>query len=198
MNEDKKILRKYRVLGIVGPSGSGKDAAARHLTYNYPLDFHSPTMYTTRPRRDENENYYFLTDEEFALKLFDVNDVLLTAQSFNGWYYGLAESSLDKDKINVIPMTINMIEQLMEAHETIDLTLLHIQTNDKQRLLHILDREDEPDCREVCRRFLADKVDFEDIEDLNMTNIRNDYTEEFYKQLEQYKKALKLLYAGQN
>ena len=41
---------------------------------------------------------------------------------------------------------------------------VYIQVDEKTRLLRTLNREKNPDCEEICRRFLADKKDFKNID----------------------------------
>ena len=49
---------------------------------------------TTRPKRTENENTYtFLKKEEMLKALFDGS--LIECQEYNGWYYGILESSIN-------------------------------------------------------------------------------------------------------
>ena len=40
-----------------------------------------------------------------------------------------------------------------------------IHASDKTRLLRSLNREESPDCKEICRRFQADEKDFSDMDD---------------------------------
>ena len=40
---------------------------------------------------------------------------------------------------------------------------VYIYATDKMRLLRSLSREKNPNCHEICRRFLADEKDFDDI-----------------------------------
>ena len=45
--------------------------------------------------------------------------------------------------------------------DRIDVLPIAITAKDKIRLIRQLNRECEPDCTEICRRFLADKKDYE-------------------------------------
>jgi hypothetical protein len=43
------------------------------------------------------------------------------------------------------------------------LYILELEASDKTRLIRSLTRESNPDCEEICRRFFADKFDFESL-----------------------------------
>ena len=43
-------------------------------------------------------------------------------------------------------------------------------------MLRQINREVNPDIKEICRRFLADEMDFSDIDMLECTELRNDNT----------------------
>lgn len=171
----------YRILGFVGPSGCGKDTAAFHMGKR--RGYHYVTLCTTRPKRNEADNgYHFLTDEEFLQQV--LNGDMLNAQRFRDWYYGLNKDGLVEDKINVLPMSNVMVEQMLEEKNAdIDLKIAYIHTNPKERLLHIIDREEEPDCEEVCRRFLSDEIDYTNnanlLSKVNVV-IDNNYNSDFY------------------
>ena len=109
---------------------------------------------------------------------------MLNAQRFRDWYYGLNKDGLVEDKINVLPMSNVMVEQMLEEkNANIDLKIAYIHTNPKERLLHIIDREEEPDCEEVCRRFLSDEIDYTNNSNLLSkidVIIDNNYNSDFY------------------
>ena len=42
---------------------------------------------------------------------------------------------------------------------------IYIDVNDKKKLLRSLEREENPDCKEICRRFISDKQLFKGIEE---------------------------------
>ena len=177
----------YKILGITGPSGCGKDTAARYLATHFPSQFSYVKLCTTRPKRDnEEDEYEFLSAEDFLSEV--LSGSMLNAQEYNDWYYGLSKYSLDDSKINVLPMSEKMIEQMTEEiRNDYELKIIYINTFSKLRLLHILQREEYPNCYEICRRFLADQKDYVNntllIEKCYKV-INNDYTEDFFLDLE--------------
>lgn len=155
----------YKILGFVGPSGCGKDTAAQYI--GKKKGFHLVTLCTTRPKRDteKGDEYHFFESDMFLAEVLNGN--MINAQEFRGWYYGVSIEDLVENEVNVMAMNNEMVEQMMETpNKNINLKVVYIETNSKQRLLHILKREDEPDCIEVCRRYLSDVIDYETNEDL--------------------------------
>jgi guanylate kinase len=178
MNEEK-----IKILGFVGPSGCGKDTAARYLENYIPEIYHYVKLCTTRPQRNEEDNgYIFLDSNEFLAQVLDGR--MLNAQEFRGWYYGLNDQGLDAEKINVLPMSNVMVAQMVEENNPkYNLKIIYILTPNKERLLHILNREQSPDCKEVCRRFLTDIDDYSNNIELweNLYKvIENKYNNEFF------------------
>ncbi|MGN0992848.1 MAG: hypothetical protein ACI4PE_02895 [Bacilli bacterium] len=76
--------------------------------------------------------------------------------------YGTSIDSLDNDKINIGVFNIEGIECLLQDPR-LEIIPIYIKTPDKERLLRNLNRENNPDCLEICRRFIADKKDFDNI-----------------------------------
>lgn len=183
MSEEKQI----KILGIVGPSGCGKDTAARYLVNMYPEEYNYVKLCTTRPQRNEEDNGYFFLHPGVFLQ-FVLDGTMLNAQEFRGWYYGLSIDALDKNKVNVLPMSNTMVEQMTEENRNdYKLKIIYIHTLEKERLLHILNREEQPDCYEICRRFTSDKIDYEDNQELQnkcKKSVTNHYTSSFYQDIE--------------
>lgn len=178
MNEEK-----IKILGFVGPSGCGKDTAARWLSNKKSNIFHYVKLCTTRPKRNEEDNgYIFLNTKDFLKQVLDGS--MLNAQEFRGWYYGLNDQGLDAKKVNVLPMNNEMVSQMVEENNPkYDLKIIYICTQDKERLLHILNREKNPDCKEVCKRFLTDIDDYSNNVELWKNTyifIENKYNNEFF------------------
>ncbi len=174
---------KIKILGFVGPSGCGKDTAARYLENYIPETYHYVKLCTTRPQRNEEDNgYTFLDSNEFLAQVLDGR--MLNAQEFRGWYYGLNDQGLDSEKINVLPMSNVMVSQMVEENNPkYNLKIVYISTPDKERLLRILNREKNPDCKEVCRRFLTDIDDYSnntELEENLYMVIENKYNNEFF------------------
>ena len=174
---------KIKILGFVGPSGCGKDTAARYLENYIPEMYNYVKLCTTRPQRNEEDNgYIFLNSNEFLEQV--LNGRMLNAQEFRGWYYGLNDQGLDTEKINVLPMSNVMVDQMVEENNSkYDLKIIYIWTPDKERLLHTLNREESPNCKEVCRRFLTDINDYSNNNELwkNLYKvIENKYNNDFF------------------
>lgn len=152
---------KIKIIALFGQSASGKDTLAKILAKQDNV--FEIVSCTTRPMRDyekDGVDYYFLTTEDFTKKV--LNGSMLEATSFRDWFYGTTIDALQEDKINVGVFNIQGIECLLKD-DRLDVYPVYIVCEDKLRLQRSLDREVNPDCEEIVRRFLTDKQDFEDI-----------------------------------
>ena len=155
---------KYHVLAIMGKAGAGKDTVQRVTAQTHPELFHSIISCTTRPPRDNEKNgqdYHFLTITEFTRKV--LNGEMLEATEFRNWFYGTSIDSLVKDKINIGVFNPAGIEALLSNPELIT-EVIWVNAEDKTRLMRYLNRSENPDCAEMCRRYFADEKDFADID----------------------------------
>jgi guanylate kinase len=109
----------------------------------------------------DGKDYFFLDNFQFAQKVLDGS--MLEATSFRAWMYGTPLDSLDKDKINIGVFNIAGIECLMEDPR-LEIVPIYVEVSPKNRLMRALTREENPDCHEICRRFLADVQDFAKLE----------------------------------
>ena len=159
--------RKIKILALFGKSASGKDSIQKWIVSNYPQLTNKIVSCTTRPPRSGEQDgvdYFFLSDEEFAKKVLDGS--MLEATSFREWFYGTALDQLDKEKINIGVFNITGVECILDDPR-LDVVPVWIYASDKARLRRSLDREDNPDCKEICRRFLADEKDFDEMDDFD-------------------------------
>ena len=94
-------MEKYKIVAIIGKAGSGKDALLKNLI-EHNKNWNEIISCTTRPPRDgekDGNQYYFLSNEEFARKI--LNNEMLEAAVFNDWCYGTAYDALDLNTINI-------------------------------------------------------------------------------------------------
>ena len=152
----------YKVIALIGKSGSGKNSILSTAVYNHP-SLHTIISCTTRPPREgekDGVNYYFLTEKKFKENI--KNDQMLEYTVFNDWMYGTTYSSLDPNLVNIGVFNPAGVESLLKKDD-IDLTVLYVQTTDKMRLMRQLCREKNPNVKEIIRRFSTDDVDFADL-----------------------------------
>lgn len=154
-------MKKIKLLALFGESSSGKDSIKHWLEYKLD-NAHGITMCTTRPKRNyekEGKEYYFISYEKFLTLLEEQK--ILECTCFNEWFYATPTYEIKEDKINIgvfNPYSIHYI--LKSFSSTMDILPVRIEANEKERLLRSLNREINPNCEEICRRFLADKKDF--------------------------------------
>lgn len=154
-------MSKYRVIALYGASGSGKDTILKWIVSHYPK-IKPIVSCTTRPRREgevEGVDYYYITEDQMAEQIMDGQ--MLEATHFRGWFYGTQVSALSEDTINI---GVFNPAGLMALEENPDISLLkiYVDASDKTRLLRCLNREKNPDCDEIVRRFQTDKRDIKE------------------------------------
>lgn len=157
-------MNKIKVIALFAPAGAGKDYLLKKVLYgeffNKPKNLHEIISQTTRPPREgekDGVNYYFKTDKQF-LKDIEENN-LLEWTSFRDWYYGTNLSALNKNKINIGVFNIQGIQALLENPQ-LEVYPVAVKASAKTRLIRQLTREENPNIREIFRRYDADERDF--------------------------------------
>ena len=152
---------KPKILAIYGMSAAGKDTFLNHLSNNF--DVNKILLTTSRPPREkeiDGVNYLFKKKKDILR-----DDNFLWPIDYNSWIYAIAKESIKNDKINIGVFNTYWMKKLFEDDdEHFDLMAIEVSASDKDRLMRSLRREKNPDCDEICRRFLADKQDFNDVE----------------------------------
>ena len=152
---------KPKILAIYGMSAAGKDTFLNHLSNNF--DLNKILLTTSRPPREkeiDGVDYLFKKKKDILR-----DDNFLWPIDYNNWIYAIAKESIKNDKINVGIFNLYWMKKLFEDNdEHFDLMAIEVSASDKDRLMRSLRREKSPDCDEICRRFLADKRDFNDVE----------------------------------
>lgn len=156
---------KYNILAIMGKAGSGKDTLLKALLQEPQFKDAVPIIScTTRPIRENEQdgiNYHFLTNEEFTNQV--LNGEMLEATVFNTWCYGTSLKNLNSNKLNIGVFNPEGIG-LLRDNPNINLKVIYIEAEDKDRLLRQLNREKHPNVHEIVRRFSADENDFREEE----------------------------------
>ena len=154
----------YKIIAIMGEAGTGKDSLMQEILKLKP-EFHEIISCTTRPKRQgevEGVNYYYYTPEQFGDRV--LHDEMLECTVFNDWFYGTSYDSVRSDCINIGVFNPTGVESLV-VRPDVDVKIIRVVAEDKTRLLRQLNREDSPDVREIVRRFNADWMDFNGIEE---------------------------------
>ena len=155
-------MNKIKIIALFGKSAAGKDTIQK-MMLEQNNNYHRVISCTTRPKRDYEEegvDYFFLTEDEFATKT--ISGDMLETTIFRNWFYGTPIDGLDPDKTNVGVFNISGIANMLKD-ERLDVHPVYIQATDKTRLMRALQREENPDCAEICRRYMTDEEDFQDI-----------------------------------
>ncbi len=175
----RKELTVGKIFVIMGKTSSGKDTVFKylldHLSQN-PGDKEAPktvVIYTTRPMRPGETNgveYFFATEEE--LQRLRAEGKVIEERRFDTvhgpWYYfTVNDGQIDLEKHDYLMInTLAGFEMIRDYYKTDgaeNVIPVYIEADAKERLLRYINREskqEKPNYREVCRRFLADEEDF--------------------------------------
>ena len=158
----------YKIIAIIGKSGSGKSHLLKWLTSFFDLRPQEKERYniilpaTTRPQRPNEVNgkdYEFITVE--TLNALAGDGQIAEISKFRDWYYATFWKNLDTKKINIGILTPHAIE-ILENNPNVVIQKIYISCPDEQRLIRQLQRIP-PDVDEVVRRYSTDKKDFSNI-----------------------------------
>ena len=190
----------YKMVIFMGKAGAGKDSMMQQVLKllaekNIISEVHEIISCTSRPIR-ENEahgvNYYYYHPDDFAMKI--INDEMLEFTNFNNWWYGTSYDSVRSDGIvNIGVFNPSGVRQLLDRPDC-DVTVYWVTASDKQRLCRQLGREENPDVKEIIRRFNTDEEDFADI-DFDYTEVVNETFSDFYANAEQIVSQLESMIA---
>ena len=159
-----------KIFCILGKSSCGKDTVFKELINDLSLGLLGVVTYTTRPRR-ENENdgveYHFFDEEK--LSEFKAAGQIIELRNYNTikgiWTY----CTIDDGFINLksgnylMIVTLEAFKSLGEYFGRNAIVPICLMVEDGLRLTRALEREKNqlrPDYEELCRRFIADNVDF--------------------------------------
>lgn len=170
---------KYKIVALFGPAGSGKDYIQKAVmkTIWGKTHFNEIISCTTRPPREgerDGVDYHFISSSEEFFNFGNMHK-WIEFTNFRNWWYGTSIDHLSKDKINIGVFNIAGIKSINEDEE-IECLPIYIKTYPKIRLLRQLQRENEPDCDEIVRRYLTDQKDFLNIP-FHYCIIENNYDE---------------------
>lgn len=164
----------YKIIALCGKSGAGKDSLMMAIFSRLEKYLNPIISHTTRPKREKeiaDESYHFVSEDEF-LTLIDENKMLETT-SFNNWYYGTSIDSLSNDKINIGVFNPDGIMSLLED-DRIELEIYYITAKGKTRLIRQLNREENPDVDEIIRRYSADEIQFQKMNNIECNIMTNE------------------------
>lgn len=159
-----------KIIYLMGKSSTGKDTIFKELLKAGTVALKTIVPYTTRPIRvgEQNGVEYFFTDEQGFQDLSARGKVIeeRAYNTFHGlWrYFTVDDGQIQLEEQNYIMIgTLEAYLKMREYFGEEKLLPVLIELDDGVRLQRALDREklqEHPKYEEMCRRFLADSVDF--------------------------------------
>jgi guanylate kinase len=171
----------------MGKSASGKDTIYKRLLACESLDLKKIVTYTTRPIRTsekEGVEYHFVTEEDF-FRLQGENKVIefrVYHTVLGDWtYFMAADGQIKPEQLDYLLLnTLEGYESIKSYYGEDRVVPIYIEVEDGLRLHRAVERErqqKEPKYAELCRRYLADELDFSK-EKLAAAGIRKSYVNE--------------------
>ncbi|KMT22949.1 guanylate kinase [Clostridium cylindrosporum] len=173
-----------KIFCLMGKSSSGKDTIFREIKEDKNLGLLPIIGYTTRPKRTDETNgveYYFIDNN--TLSGYRECGKLIEERVYNtvsgDWHYcTLDDGQIDLSKNYILITTLESYNSLKAYFGEEYVVPFYIKVDDGIRLERALIREmkqENPNYDELCRRFLADSVDFSE-ENLSKLGIKKSYS----------------------
>ena len=159
----------------MGKSATGKDTIFRKLLEREDLKLKTVVTYTTRPIRtaEVNGREYFFVEDTKREELFNEGKIIEQRS-----YFTVNDGQIDLDNSNYIMIqTLEGFEQIRNYYGKDCVIPIYIEVEDGERLMRALEREreqSEPKYAELCRRYLADTLDFSE-DNIKALGILNRY-----------------------
>lgn len=159
-----------KIYCLLGKSSSGKDTLFKMLLEESRLALKTIVPYTTRPIRvgeQEGVEYHFVTEE--TQKKLEAEGKIIELRAYDTicgvWkYFTVDDGQIDLATDNYLVIgTLESYVKMRDYFGVEKIVPLYVEVEDGERLLRALTREraqKEPNYAELCRRFLADSVDF--------------------------------------
>ncbi len=159
-----------KLIVLMGKSACGKDTIYNLLKADESLDLQQLVPYTTRPMRDgerDGETYHFVREEDFH-SLFQQGRIIeyRSYQTVFGlWrYFTVEDEQFDLSRNSYLLIgTLEAYVSIVEHFGREQVIPVMVTLDDGLRLERALFRErsqEKPKYEELCRRFLADSVDY--------------------------------------
>ena len=179
-----------KLIVFMGEAGSGKDRMLNEILAS-DASLNRVVSYTTRPKREnevEGRDYYYMSENDF----FELTKIgSMYEYSLHHWWYGTGVNSYDENKINIAVLNPEGIRSLIDDSR-FDITVYWVRADAKTRLLRQLNREDNPDCNEIIRRYGTDTADFAQI-NFDYIDLPNNNIEELREALWTVQQDIKML-----
>lgn len=98
---------------FIGESGSGKTTLVNMLNDKQPYIFNIIKSYTTREKRDENDNDHIFIKDKNELE----NETIVAETEIDGIYYASTENQFSPDKLNLYIVDKKGIEDVKKFYK---------------------------------------------------------------------------------
>ncbi len=161
-----------KIFFVLGKSSSGKDTIFGKLKEDQSLRLKTVVGYTTRPRRSGERNgveYFFVSAQE--LQSLKASGKVIECRDYNTvhgvWsYFTVDDGQIDLTDGNYLYIgTLESFVKMTDYYGKEAVVPIYIEVDDGERLERAVKRErsqQEPKYAELCRRFLADEIDFKE------------------------------------
>ncbi len=170
---------------IMGKSSSGKDTIFKLLLEREDIRLKTIVSYTTRPIRShekpgEEYNFVSIQEKDELLASGKVVEIREYNTVHGPWFYFTVDDG-KLDLANNDYLIIGTVQSYVKIRDYFGkdkVCPIYIEVDDGIRLSRALEREraqEHPKYEEMCRRFLADQLDFssEKLDEAEITNIFN-------------------------
>ncbi|MDD6102667.1 MAG: guanylate kinase [Clostridiales bacterium] len=159
-----------KIFLVMGKSATGKDHIYREVLRKLGNSIKPVVGYTTRPMREGETHgveYRFVTTDE--MKAMTDRGIVIESRCYNTvmgpWHYFTCDDGqINPQKHNsILIVTPSAYEKLLAYFGGEYVRAVYIESPDADRILRSVKREQKqeyPNIKEVCRRYLADEEDF--------------------------------------